>query len=73
MSKGALESEKSLLCQAIEQQVAQHCRARFIPTLVLIDPEGKVAGYGYGWRSKQFLLAELKRVGLRPRTSAPSR
>ncbi len=48
-----------------ELEVAQQYRARFIPALVLIDAEGKIAWYGYGWRSKQFLLAELRRISLR--------
>lgn len=39
-------------------------QARFIPTTVFIDAEGRVAVVQYGWGNEQDLRMALKKAGL---------
>ncbi len=45
-------------------EVARRYQVRYIPTVVIIDAEGKVAAYYWGGPSEQDLRAVLKKVGI---------
>jgi len=45
-------------------EVARQYQARYIPTVVIIDAEGKVAAHYWGRPSEQDLRAVLKKVGI---------
>jgi thiol-disulfide isomerase/thioredoxin len=45
-------------------EVTRRYRARYIPTVVVIDTEGKVAAYYWGGPSEQDLRAVLKKAGI---------